>query len=431
MTVRAGKGLFGRPKARQTFTLFGSITDQGLSSLTNLLVSLFAAHLVSVVAFGVVSIVMTIYFVCVAIARAIVCDPLMLSKMQPKERLRDVVSQVASASFVIGLLFALATIVVWVLGPPNGFVGSLVILGVAMPFLLLQDLARYFAFWRGTPWVAAANDLLWLVGSLSALLLLPRQAASAPTVMACWVGSGALAGVVFAIHLRWRPSPTAARSWVREQRRLIGPLLGDCGLNALLQQGTVFIITAVAGLSATAAFRGALVALGPVNVLIGGVAVFLVQIGRGSFDATPERLPVLMFRRAAALSAAVMSMCLVAYFVPTELGELMLGDVWAYALPLILPFSFVYAALAFHFGAQTGLRLIGEAGRSFRLRAVTTPLTLIAIAVACVNYGVTAAVWAEAMAGLVAASLWWWTFVACHRRKFLRTPTDGGPRHRR
>ncbi len=313
MIVRAGKGLLGRPKARQTFTLLGNITDQGLSSFTNLLVSLFAAHLVSVEAFGVVSIVMTIYFVCVAIARAIVGDPLLLSKAQPKERLREVVSQVASTSFVIGLLFALATIVVWVLGPPNGLVGSLVILGVGMPFLLLQDVARYFAFWRGSPWVAAANDLLWLVGSLSALLLLPRQAASAATVMACWVGSGALAGVVFAIYLRWRPSPTAAWSWVRGNRRLIGPLLGDYGLSALLQQGTVFIVTAVAGLRATAAFRGALVALGPVNVLIGGVAVFLVQIGRRSFDATPERLPVLMFRRSAAMSAAVMSMCLVVY----------------------------------------------------------------------------------------------------------------------
>ncbi len=109
----------------------------------------------------------------------------------------------------------------------------------------------------------------------------------------------------------------------------------------------------------------------------------------------------------------------------------MLGDVWAYARPLILPFSFVYATAALDFRPTTGLRLIGEAGRSFRIRAVATPSTLIAIAVACVNYGVTAAVWAEAMAGLVATSLWWWTFVACHRRKFLRTPADGGPRHRR
>ena len=215
---------------------------------------------------------MTIYFVSVGIARAIVGDPLMLSKVQPKDRLREVVSQVASTSFVIGSIFALATIVVWVLGPSNGFVRSLVILGVGMPFLLLQDIARYVAFWRGISWVAAANDLLWLVGSLIALVLLPRESASAATVMACWVGSGALAGVVFAFYLRWRPSLTAARSWVRGNRRLIGPLLGEYGLSALLLQGSVFIITAVAGLRATAAFRGALVALGPVNVLTAGAA---------------------------------------------------------------------------------------------------------------------------------------------------------------
>jgi len=430
VTVRAGKGLFGRLKFRPSFTLLGNITDQALSSLTNLLVSLYAAHLVSVEAFGVVSILLTIYFVCVGIARAIVSEPLMLSKAQP-ERLREVVSKVASTSFVIGLIFAVATIGVWVLGPPNGFARPLVILGVGMPLLLLQDVARYIAFWRGTPWVAAANDLLWLVGALTALSLMPREGASAATVMACWVGSGAVAGVVFAIYLQWRASPTAARSWVRGNRRLIGPLLGEYGLSSLLLQGSVFIVTAVAGLRATAAFRGALVALGPVNVLTGGVSVFLVRIGRRSFDADPKRLPGFMIRRAGAMSAAVMSMCLIAYFVPTELGELMLGDVWAYARPLILPFSFVFAASALSFGAQTGLRLIGEAGRSFRVRAVTTPLTMVAIAAACVSYGVTAAAWAEAIGGVVATSLWWWTFVASHARKVLRTAASGGPRHRR
>ena len=430
MTVRVGKGVSDTAKARQTVRLLGNITDQALSSLTNLLVSLFAAHLVSVVAFGVVSIVLTVYFVCVGIARAIVCEPLMLSKAQP-ERLREVVSQVVSTAFLIGLIFALGTIVIWVVGPPNGLVRSLVILGVGMPFLLLQDVARYVAFWRGRPWVAAANDLLWLIGSLIALVFLPQDVASASTVMACWVGSGALAGVVFAIYLRWRPSPTAAISWVRGNRRLIGPLLGDYGLSAFLLQGTVFIVTAVAGLRATAAFRGALVALGPVNVLTAGVSVFLVQIGRHSFDADPRKLPGFMFRRAGAMSAAVMLMCLFAYFAPSEWGELALGDVWEYAQPLILPFAFVFAMSALNFGATTGLRLIGEAGRSFRVRLVVTPLILIAVAVACVNYGVTAAVWAQVITGALASIVWWWTFVVCHRQKFLKKSASGGPRHRR
>ena len=263
-----------------------------------------------------------------------------------------------------------------------------------MPLLLLQDVARYIEFWRGSPWGAAANDLLWLVGSLGALLLLPRQYASTATVLACWVGSGAFAGVVFAIYLKWRPSAPAAWSWVSGNRRLIMPMLGDYGLIALLQQGTIYVITAIAGLRATAAFRGALVALGPVNVLTAGVSVFLVQLGRRSYEATPKKLPIIMLRRSAAMSAAVLTLCIAVYFMPTQLGELLLGDIWERARPLILPFSFVFATAALNFGPTTGLRLIGEAGRSFRIRAVAAPLMLIAVAVACIHRGVTAAVWA-------------------------------------
>jgi O-antigen/teichoic acid export membrane protein len=125
-----------------------------------------------------------------------------------------------------------------------------------------------------------------------------------------------------------------------------------------------------------------------------------------------------------------MAMCLVVYFIPTELGELLLGDVWEYARPLILPFAVVFAMSAFNFGAQTGLRLIGEAGRSFRVRAVITPMMLVAIAVACIHLGVTAAVWAQAIGSVIAAGLWWGTFVLSHRRKFLRTSVSSG-RHRR
>jgi len=103
---------------------------------------------------------------------------------------------------------------------------------------------------------------------------------------------------------------------------------------------------------------------------------------------------------------------------PSQLGELLLGDIWERARPLILPFSFVFATASLNFGATTGLRLIGEASRSFRIRAVTAPLMLIAVAVACIHSGVVAAVWAQAITGFAATSIWWWKFVTSHRRRF-------------
>jgi hypothetical protein len=294
--------------------------------------------------------------------------------------------------------------------------GALLVLGVGLPFLLLQDIARYIAFWRGSPWSAAANDLLWLVGALGSLALLPRAATSASTVLACWVASGGVAGLVFAVRLRWRPSIRAASEWLRGNRTMILPMLGDYGLIALLQQGVIYLITAVVGLRATGAFRGALVALGPVNVLTAGVSVFLVQLARRAQDTTPTAFPGRMLRLSALMAVAVLALCLAVYFMPTRLGELLLDEVWAESRPLILPLAFVFATAAFNFGATTGLRVIGQAARSFRVRSVAAPLMLVVVAVACYQGGVMAAVVAQAVAGGVATLLWWRTFLVAHRR---------------
>ena len=401
-----------RTTAQTTVRLLGNIVDQGLSSLTNLLVSLFAAHLLGLESFGVVSVAMTTYFVCVGIGRAVVGDPLLLTKAEAQ----DVVGRAVSAAFALGVLFTLCSWVAWSVAGGSELMGALLVLGVGLPFLLLQDIARYIAFWRGSPWSAAANDLLWLVGALGSLALIPRAATSASTVLACWVASGGVAGLVFAVRLRWRPSIRAASEWLRGNRTMILPMLGDYGLIALLQQGVIYLITAVVGLRATAAFRGALVALGPVNVLTAGVSVFLVQLARRAQDTTPTAFPGRMLRLSALMAVAVLALCLAVYFMPTRLGELLLDEVWAESRPLILPLAFVFATAAFNFGATTGLRVIGQAARSFRVRSVAAPLMLVVVAVACYQGGVMAAVVAQAVAGGVATLLWWRTFLVAHRR---------------
>ena len=201
-------------------------------------------------------------------------------------------------------------------------------------------------------------------------------------------------------------------SWLGANRRLIGPLLGDYGLISLLQQGTILIVTAIAGLRATAAFRGARRSARSMCLLracpsflsrSAGAASTLRQRGYpSSCFGGPWRCPWPSYQR------------VWPYISAPPLGELVLGEVWQFARPLILPFAFVYTSAALNFGATTGLRLIGEAGQSFRVRIVATPLMLITVAVACSSYGVTAAVWAQAMAGLVATGIWWWTFVFSH-----------------
>jgi hypothetical protein len=410
-SVGRGKGLV------QSARLLGNIVDQGLSSLTSLLVSLFAAHLLRVADFGAVGLTMATYFICIGIGRAVVGDPLLLSPTDPDAPGRETVDRAISAAFGLGLVFTAGAVAVRGVLGPGELMTALLVLGAGLPFLLLQDVARYIAFWRRAPWVAAANDLLWLLGSLASLAIVRLRGGAEPAdVIACWVVSGALAGLAFVVRLRWRPRPRAGWAWWCENRPMILPLLGDYGLIALLQQGVLYVITGLAGLRATAALRGAQVALGPVNVLTAGVSVFLVQTARRSYDATPVRFPLLMLQRSAAMAAGVMALCLAVYLMPDRLGELLLDDVWYAARPIVLPMAFVTATSAINFGATTGLRVIGEAGRSFRVRMVAAPTILAVVAVACAAGGVLLAVVALAVVGTLATGVWWVIFVTAHRR---------------
>jgi hypothetical protein len=410
----------GRTGLVHKVQLLGNVIDQGLSSLTNLLVTFSAAHLLTVTEFGAVGVTMATYFICVGIGRAVVGDPLLLSSADLEVPSRDTVDQTFAAAFGLGVLFTAGLVALQIVVGSGELIAALLVLGVGLPFLLLQDVARYIAFWRQAPWMAAANDLIWLVGSLGTLTVLRVRGDADPAdVIACWVVSGGLASLVFMVHLRWRPRAHAGWAWMQENRRTIMPLLGDYGLIALVQQGVLYVITGLAGLRATAALRGAQVVLGPVNVLTAGVSVYLVQQARRSYDTTPTTFPFVMFTRSATVATGVMALCLCVYLVPDRLGELLLDDVWYSARPIVLPMAFVTATSAMNFGATTGLRVIGEAARSFRVRVVVAPAILTVVAVACATGGVLAAVVAQAVIGAVATSIWWATFVIAHRRRQL------------
>jgi hypothetical protein len=408
----------GRNGLLHSARLLGNVVDQGLSSLTNLLVTFFAAHLLRVAEFGAVGVTMATYFICVGIGRAVVGDPLLLTRADVDVPRRNIIDQTFAAAFGLGLLFTGGLVALRVVVGPGELVAALLVLGFGLPFLLLQDVARYIAFWRRAPWTAAVNDLIWLVASLGSLAVLRLRGDADPAdVIACWVLSGGLAGVVFVAHLRWRPRARAGRTWIRENRRTIVPLLGDYGLIALVQQGVLYVVTGLAGLRATAALRGAQVALGPVNVLTAGVSVYLVQQARRSYDTTPTTFPFVMFTRSVAVATGVVALCLCVYLMPDRLGELLLDDVWYSARPIVLPMAFITATSAINFGATTGLRVIGEAALSFRVRVVVAPAILAVVALACAYGGVLVAVVAHAILGIVATSIWWVTFVIAHRRR--------------
>ena len=149
---------------------------------------------------------------------------------------------------------------------------SLLVLGISMPGLIVQDTWRsaFFSNLRGS--YAFANDLVWAIAQVALVAaVLVVGARSAPAFILAWAGAANVGAVFGIVQSGFVPRPGLARRWLFQQRDL-GPryMIEFIARNAA-QSGAMYATAGFAGLSAAGALRGAQVALGPLNIFNMGI----------------------------------------------------------------------------------------------------------------------------------------------------------------
>jgi hypothetical protein len=289
---------------------------------------------------------------------------------------------------------------------------ALAIAGLALPFLLVQDLWRFAFFACGKGYLSFANDLAWALIQFPVLLIIVLVIDS-PTVgwlLLAWGGAASVAAVLGSFQAGVTPKPGRSLWWWREQRDIAPRILGEFVAVTGASQLTLFGIAALAGLSAVGAIRGAQVLMGPVNVLILGVSIVLIPEMVASLKLSPSSL-----RRRSALFSCGLGICSLVWggfvmVLPTSIGVEILGDTWTTARSVVPGLIIWQTALAVSVGAVIGLRALVAVRRSFWVRIVVSPFIVSGGLAGAIVGGARGASLGLGAANSLAAVAWWFQF---------------------
>jgi len=391
------------------------MADQALSSLSNVVVSIFVARSLSAEGFGAFGVAVAAYLLTIGTSRALIGEPLLSqhSEGSPADR-RQLVPHMIGASIVAGAVAAVVVVSAGaIVGGASG--AALTALALVIPLMLVQDCWRY-AFIIDRPGAAVAVDLAWLVGVCVAMPLAPPQAGPAWFVVA-WglaAGLGSVVGWVVTPDAFVRPRPA---HWFADHREMAGRFLGEFVTGQAVAQCVLVGLGAIAGLGVFGAVRAAQVFFGPINTVHAGAYLALVPEGAQAI-ARPDRLRRLMVRASIGLACIAFCWMCIGMVLPDRWGAELFGPTWAEASDLILPIGLTVVAGSLMTGGFAGVRSLGAASDSFRARLWTVPpllvLPLVGAAVAA-GEGYAAGLGA---AQLASAAIWWTAF---HRALSRRT----------
>jgi O-antigen/teichoic acid export membrane protein len=397
------------------------MVDQGVSGLSNVLVSVFVARSLSESEFGAFSVAAVVALLTMGVSRALVGEPLLsrFSAVAAEVRVRLVPDMLGAALAVSVVVAAVVAVVGAALGGEAGT--ALLALALVLPLIVVQDTWRY-AFIVDRPAAALVVDVVWLAGVCVALPLAPGGAEAAWYV-AAWglaAGAGAVAGQVLgratvsSVPHPWR--------WLRDNREMGVRFLGEFVTGQSVGQFVVLGVGAIAGLGTLGAVRAAQMFFGPINTIHAGIFLALVPEGAQVRD-EPHRLRRLMVAASGLLVAVAAVWTVVGLALPSRWGTELFGQSWAGAADLLGPLGLGMMAGSVATGGYAGLRALGAARASLRARLETAPpqlvLPLAGTAVAdgggyVVGFG---------LAHAASAAIYWTEFL----RALHGAPTGHGP----
>ena len=395
-----------RGRFRRARRLSWGVSDQALSSATNLALSILVAHAVGVRAFGVFGLAFATYTFALGVTRSLCSEPLAVRFSNSGDRAWRTAAR-SSTGTVLALSIPMGAACVMVGTIANSATGdAFVALGICLPGLVLQDAWRMAFFSNGRGRRAFVNDLVWAVIQIPAMLVaLSIGVHSASPLILCWGVAATVAAIFGIVQSRVIPEPGNAALWLSTHRdiapRYFVEFLARYGANA----GTIYITAIVAGVAAAGAFRAGQVLLGPVNLFnigLTGVAVY---------EAVRLREQPRRMRRMALLLGAGIAVVSLAWgglmlAIPDWLGQELLSKSWNSAHSVLLPLTIAAAASGVLTGATVGLRGLAAAKRSLRVRLITAIVTLLASAAGAELYGAVGAATGLAIGLWIGAVLW-------------------------
>jgi O-antigen/teichoic acid export membrane protein len=404
------------------------LADQALSSLTNFALAVLVARTVSTSALGAFGLAFTTYTITLGATRALCQEP--LTVRYSATSVREWRTGVAAATGVALVLGAVAGVVC--IAAAFAFGGtlraSLLVLGIGMPGLILQDTWRSAFFSRLRGRMAFGNDLVWALAQVVLVAaVLVAGTRSMPAFIAAWAGAAACAALFGIVQSGFLPRPGRTRWWLSHHRDLGPRYLVEFVARNAAQSGAMYATAAFAGLTAAGALRGAQVVLGPLNVLNMGVTAPAVAESVRIARRSPRRMKGAVELLAVALVVVFVAWGVVVYLLPDSAGEALLKRSWRPAHDVIPAYTAVMAASGMLTAATIGLRAMAAAKRSLRSRLVTGVLAVAGGTVGAATAGAVGAATGLALGLWIGGVQWWQQLGAAIAEEEERRAAAGAP----
>ncbi len=401
--TRAGKRRSPTTAGRRA----GLVTfDQGISSASNLLVLIWVAHALSAADFGRFSLVFFVWvFTQNGLVRSLVSATVMVHPEDADHRPRGVVGAAVLLSLAVAALCVVAGVGIWALGSDVG--PPLVVVGVLMPLLGVQDVGRYIGIAESKPGRAVVLDTQWLV--LQMVLFVTVEVVHGSTLIwlvAAWAGSGAVSGLWVFVQHGVPMGRELSFDWLRERWHFSWRSLVASSSSATVALIGSSLMAIVSGPVAVAAVRAALLLERPSTTVQTAVATSAAtDIAREQSD----NAGLLRHQRrtmTVSILVALLNMG-VLLVIPDSVGKLLLGHVWDIVQPLLLVVGFHVGAIA----AQSGVRAALMGRRQIQAVMVVditgTVLSIIGLVAGAAVADAQGAMWGGVIGQTITSAIWW------------------------
>ena len=406
-------------RRRRTRVAWG-LLDEGLSSFTNLLVTVLAARALAGPDFGRFAIVLALTQTAMVLVRGIASDTLASAhSAEDPDRRREAVRSGAVVALTGGLAVGVPGFAVALLLGGRDQAG----LALLLPFLLglvLQDYLRFAFFVLGRSRAAFANDAIWFVVQVPLLVVASEHGAGTLGLLAVWSGSGTFAALAGLVQLRMLPAaPGQLPTWLRRHRSLWPYLVLDNSLGQASNVAALLVLSLTTSLTEIGAFRVALTVYAPLLVLSRGlIGIAVPEMARSAHDRRGVRRASLLLGLAQLPVAALFSAALLV--MPLSMGESLFGDIWARADRLLLPMAVPIAAVMLSNGLVIGLRGLAAGRSGFRARVAVSVISAGAAAVGAWLDGANGTLVAWTLIAPIQVAIWWHLLVVETRSSPVR-----------
>ena len=347
--------------------------DQAISSLSNVVVTVFVARSLPAESFGAFGLAIVAFMLVQGTSRALVGETLLsrYSSADADVRGRLVPDMLGAAVTIAGMGAVVVTIAGLATGGEAG--RALVALAIVLPLTIVQDTWRY-VFIIDRPAGAVAVDVVWLVAVCTVLSTAPGGAGAAWFVIAWGVGGGigAIAGGLLGRRDLAVPQPLR---WLRANRDMGVRFFGEFVTGQAVGQVVLAGVGAIAGLSVIGAVRAAQVFYGPLNTVHQGI--YLALVPEGARSAGIAHLRRLMVRATVVLAGIAAVWMWFGLLLADSWGATLFGATWAEAGDLMLPMGLAMIAGSAATGGFAGVRALGDAHESLRARLRTAGPQLV------------------------------------------------------